>query len=259
MDAVRAMTWNTWWRFGGNWREREPGLVEVLLAERPDLLGIQECWGTTEQTQADRFAQVLGAEAAFVGVSLPPAPIPVEEPDQAEVRMGLGLVSRWPIEAVEECPMPSADRHLVALRARIAHPRGPLHVVVGATSWEQDRVAETSAQVAELGRLVEQVRGELPVILLADLNYDFELPALAALELADGWDAAEPDADPRTLSSTNRFAPPEAANQYDRRIDHVLFDPGSVGATAKAARIIRDEPNGFPPSDHYPVVVDLAF
>jgi endonuclease/exonuclease/phosphatase family metal-dependent hydrolase len=259
MDAVRAMTWNTWWRFGGNWRDREPGLRRLVSELRPDLLGLQECWGTPERTQADVLAADLGAHAAFVGVDLPPAPEPVEEPDQAGVAMGLGLVSRWPIAKVEECAMPSEGRHLVALRARVEHPRGALHVIVGATSWEPERTDESAAQIAELERLTLEAAGELPAILLADLNYDFGFPALRTTSLLDGWAAADDGADPRTLSSTNRFAPPEAENQYERRIDHVLIAPGTSGARPVAARIVRDEPNGLPPSDHYPVVVDLEF
>ncbi len=253
------MTWNTWWRFGGNWREREPGLIQVVDAAAPDLLGLQECWGSSAHTQADRLAAALGAHSAFVEVGLPPAPVPAEYAEQEGISMGLGLVSRWPIAGVEECPMPSEGRHLVALRARVEHPRGALHVVVGATSWEPERVDESSEQIAELERLVLEVAGDVPAILLADLNYDFELPALSRTTLVDGWSAAEPGADPRTLSSTNRFAPPEAEAQYDRRIDHVLIAPGSSSARPVAARIMRDEPGGLPPSDHYPVLVDLEF
>lgn len=259
MDRIRAVTWNVWWRFGGNWRERQPGIVEVLRSVDPDLVGLQECWGDAESTQAEVLAAALGLHAAFIRVGLPPEPEPVEEPSQADVVMGLGLLSRWPIAGVTSAPMPSEGRELAALVATIEHPRGELRVVVGATSWEPDRIAETSAQVQELGRLVLAGPRELPAILLADLNYDDGLPAVGDLRLLDGWDAAEPGDDPRTLSSTNRFAPPEAEAQYDRRIDHVRFTPGRVGCSATAARIIRDEPDGFPPSDHYPLVVDLEF
>jgi endonuclease/exonuclease/phosphatase family metal-dependent hydrolase len=77
------------------------------------------------------------------------------------------------------------------------------------------------------------------------------------MDLIDAWDAAPDGVDERTLSSTNRFAPPEAEDQYERRIDHVLFAPGSLGAHPERAWIVRDEPGGMPPSDHYPVVADI--
>ena len=258
-STLRLATWNVWLRFGGNWREREAGIVAVLRREQPDLVGLQECWGDPETDQARMLAGHLGGQSAFVTVGLPPVPNPPEYAEQIEVSMGLGLVSRWPISKVTAEPMPSADRELSALRAVVEHPRGPLQVVVGATSWEPDRVDETSRQLRELERLVRLGNGSLPSFLLADLNYDFDLPAMRELRLNDGWATADPEADARTLSSTNRFAPVEAVNQYDRRIDHVLFTPGTYGARAVDARILRDEPDGFPPSDHYPMIVDVEF
>jgi endonuclease/exonuclease/phosphatase family metal-dependent hydrolase len=255
MGSIRAMTWNVWWRFGGNWREREPGLLEVIRDVNPDVLGIQECWAEGERTQADVIAEALGGHAAFVEVDLPPA---TAEGDGAA--MGLGLVCRWPISAVETVPVPSEGRRNAALVATIGHPDGELRVVVGATSWEPERVEETAVQVAELQRLTREGRAERPnpSILLADLNYDPTQPALGALQIPDAWDAAEPGADPRTLSETNRFAPSECADQWNRRIDHIRYFPGSAGAVATRAWIVRDEPNGLPPSDHYPVVADIA-
>ena len=260
-DSIRAMTWNVWWRFGGNWREREPGLIAVLRDVDPDLLGIQECWGSEERTQADMVAEALGERyAAFVEQDMPPVPDPPEDDSQRGVVMGIGLVSRWPIASVERVDVPSEGRRNAALVATISRPNGELRVVVGATSWEPERVQEAAVQFAELQRLTRDGHSlrPNPSILLADLNYDPNQPALAGMHLIDAWNAAEPGADPRTLSSANRFAPREAVDQYDRRIDHVLYLPGSEGAVATAARVVRDEPGGMPPSDHYPVVADIA-
>jgi len=260
------MTWNVWWRFGGNWRERQPGLIEVVRAQHPDVLGIQECWGTDGRTQAGVIAAGLDAaeppfDSAFVPVGLPPTPEHPKDATPDGVRMGLGVVSRWPIAGVERVPVFSVGRDNAALVATIEHPRGELRVVVGATSWEPDRVDETGMQVGllqELTRDNHAVR-PLPSILLADLNYDRTQPALAGVDLDDAWDTAEAGADPRTLSFTNRFAPPEAAAQLDRRIDHILYVRGKLGGEASRAWIVRDEPGGFPPSDHYPVVADITF
>jgi endonuclease/exonuclease/phosphatase family metal-dependent hydrolase len=257
MDTIRVMTWNVWWRFGGNWQQRERGLHHVLSEVRPDLLGLQECWGYADTSQAEVLAEQLGMFSAFVRVGLPAEPFPVEEPTQTGATMGLGLLSRWPLRTVVAAGMPSADRHLSALVATVDHPRGSLRVVVGVTSFEPDRVVETSQQLETLERLVS-AGGYLPGVLLADLNYDFEFTAMRELRLSDGWAAADAGADPITYGPSNRFADPAAKQQYGRRIDHVLCHPGQVGARAVWARIIRDEPHGFPPSDHYPVVVDIA-
>src|SRR3546814_9622838 len=123
-----------------------------------------------------------------------------------------------------------------------------MRAVVGATSWEPERVEETAVQVAELQRLTREGREERPYpsILLADLNYDSTQPALGALQLPDAWDAAEPGVDPRTLSETNRFAPSECLDQWNRRIDHIRYLPGSGGARAARAWNGRAEPGGRP-------------
>jgi endonuclease/exonuclease/phosphatase family metal-dependent hydrolase len=255
MNTLRAVTWNVWWRFGGNWREREHGIIQVLHTVQPDVVGLQECWGDNVSTQARLLGDALGMHAAFIPVGLPPE----VAADQVGVVMGLGLLSRWPIATVTAEPLSSGRRDLSALVAVVTHPRGALRVVVGATSWEPERAVETTTQIEQLEHLVLETPHDLPSLLLADLNHDEGFPAVRHLHLVDGWSAAAPDADPRTYSSTNRFASPRAEAQYDRRIDHVRFARGRSGARAIAARIRRDEPDGFPPADHYPVVVDLEF
>ena len=237
------MTWNVWWRFGDDWHRREPGLVAVVRDQQPDVLGVQECWGTEARTQADVLAEAIEGFSAFVPVELPPEPLPPETPSQEGVRMGLGLVSRWPIERVQRVSTPSEGRINAALVGTVGHPLGEMRVVVGATSWEPERVDETTAQVAELRRLTHEDHEHrpLPSLLLADLNYDVTQVPLAGMDLMDAWDAAPDDVDERTLSSTNRFAPPEAVDQFDRRIDHILFAPGTLGARAVGAWIVRAE------------------
>lgn len=177
------MTWNVWWRFGGNWKQRERGLVEVVRDQRPDVLGVQECWGDAETTQADLLAGALHAHSAFTEVGLPPVPSPQNDSPHEGIVMGLGLVSRWPIVRTEKVPMPSFGRVNAALLASVDHPLGELRIVVGATSWEPERMAETTAQVAELQSLTRD-------------------------SATDAW-------------------------------------------------IVRDEPGGLPPSDHYPLVADI--
>jgi endonuclease/exonuclease/phosphatase family metal-dependent hydrolase len=263
--VIRAATWNVWWLFGERWHERAEGIVETLETWHPDIIGLQEAWAFGDRTQPDALAEELTMHPAFVEPGLPPVPEPVEHPDQIGVRIGLGLLSRWPITSVETHPMPSADRGLVALRARIQHPLGPLHVVVGVTSWEPERLDERAAQLEALGDLVcdPALDGRLPVLLLADLNADLDAPDTRRLRerLVDTWgDVNGESVDPRTYGASNRFASSEATLQYNRRIDHVMARAGEPGAPVMVAGswIVRDEPGGIPPSDHYAVVTDLA-
>lgn len=261
--TIRAATWNVWWRFGDDWRARERGIIETLRRVDADIIGLQESWELSGTSQAQVLGEALGMHGAFAGPGLPPVPDPIEHAEQAEVSMGLGLLSRWPIRDIVAHAMPSSDRPLVAMVATIEHPRGALHVIVGAVSWEPEKFDETADQLRELDALANNPAfdGPLPVLVLADCNYDFDMPAMRELSLVDTWGAVNgADVDPRTLSETNRFAPREAEAQFNRRIDHVLARPGTRdrAVDVRASRIVRDEFNGLPPSDHYLVVSDVA-
>ena len=264
--VIRAATWNVWWLFGEQWHERERGIVATLEEWHPDVFGFQEAWAFGDRSQAEALAEELAMHPAFVEPAYPPVPDPVEHPDQIGVRMGLGLLSRWPIRRVVARPLPSPGDDLVAMQATIAHPLGDLHVFVAVTSWEPQDLEYHAAQLATLGDLAcdPALDGPLPVLLLADLNTDFSTPDLAALgtRLSDTWGIANAGrpADPRTFSAQNRFADPAAALQYNRRIDHVLARAGDPEHPVRVAGswIVRSEFDGMPPSDHYLVVTDLS-
>jgi len=99
------------------------------------------------------------------------------------------------------------------------------------------------------------------VLLLADLNADFENESMQLLRqrLVDTWGTVNHGIDPRTLSATNRFAPPDAELQFNRRVDHVMARAGRADApvVVRSSWITRDEFEGLPPSDHYPVFTDF--
>jgi endonuclease/exonuclease/phosphatase family metal-dependent hydrolase len=92
---MRVMTWNVFWRFGGDWREREPAILTTLEAYRPDVLALVETWAGDGTSQPDKLARELGLHAAWVKTSLPPEPDPIEYPEQHGIQVGIGLLSRW--------------------------------------------------------------------------------------------------------------------------------------------------------------------
>ena len=94
------MTWNIWWRFGPKWQERQSVLVETLRAVDPDVVALQEVWGTDETTQAHEFAAILGLHAGFAEPSYPAVPDPPHVSDHDGVTLGLGVLSRWPITSM---------------------------------------------------------------------------------------------------------------------------------------------------------------
>jgi endonuclease/exonuclease/phosphatase family metal-dependent hydrolase len=152
---LRCMTWNVWWRFGPRWQDRQPAILETLRTVGADVVALQEVWGTDGTSQAHGFAERLGMHAAFAAPSLPPPPDPPETEDQAGVRVGLGLLSRWPVAAVRRVEMPARHRTPppVAMVVSLAHPAGTLPVVVACLEWEpaynDDRLAQARA-VADL-------------------------------------------------------------------------------------------------------------
>jgi endonuclease/exonuclease/phosphatase family metal-dependent hydrolase len=108
---VRVMTWNVLWRFRPAWQEREAGIVATLRDLRPDVVGLQETWSGGGVTQPDRLAELVGGlTAAWAPTGLPPAPDPPEFAAQEGIEVGIGLLSRWPIRAVEVHELPHALR-----------------------------------------------------------------------------------------------------------------------------------------------------
>jgi endonuclease/exonuclease/phosphatase family metal-dependent hydrolase len=262
LAPVRLVTWNVLWRFEPDWRAREAGILATLERLRPDVIGLQECWGLAQGSQAHVVADRLGMEAAFVAPSLPPVPDPPEHPDQAGVLMGVGLVSRWPIREVARHELPVSHRQVApaALAARIDHPETPFTVIVAATEWEPAFADDHLAQTRRLAELLSGPPQDGPRFLLADLNCDATQTEFAPLaDVAhDTWELGGGDPGAVTLSSAVPFAPLEATKEIDRRIDHVLVRRGTA-VVADAAFTVDVPVDGLFPSDHFPVVAEVRF
>ena len=264
---MRVMVWNVWWRFGGNWRERESGIVATMDAYRPDLLGLVECWSGDGTDQPHRLAAPHGMHAAWAPTSLPPGPDPELYADQRGIELGVGLVSRWPILSTERHDLPNGQRGgpaPAALLATLDHPRGPLHVVVAGIEGEPRFADDHLAQSRALAALATDARldGPLPVLLLGDLCAAVDQIELAPLvdAMVDTWTAAGADPSAVTLDSAVPYAPVEAVQQIDRRVDHVFARPGRPGLSLSVhgAFLAGDRPiGGVYPSDHYAVGIDL--
>lgn len=269
---MRVMTWNVFWRWGGDYRERAPGIADTLAVYRPDVLGLTETWagGGTSQPQELAAHLSLGGvrmHSAFARTSLPPEPDPVESADQAGMQMGVGLVSRWPISATEVHELPHEQRGgpaPTALLATLDHPRGPLHVIVTCLEWEPAYAADQRAQASVVAALASDARldGPMPVLVLGDMNAAADHAEIAPLmrALVDTFAAGGGDPAAKTIDSTIPHAPIEATHLIDRRIDHILARPGRGGqrVTVTGAFIAGDRPvTGYYPSDHYAVGVDI--
>jgi endonuclease/exonuclease/phosphatase family metal-dependent hydrolase len=260
------MTWNLWWRFGPQWRQRQRGILHSMRTVDPDIAALQEVWGTSSMTQAHLLAADLGYHAEFAAPSLPPPPDPPEDPDQADVQVGLALVSRWPVTAARRVEMPARHRApTVALAATVAHPVGPLNVVVACLEWEPAYQDDRHAQARTLADLAANpsLDGPLPVIVAGDLNAAPDSPVLRPLleVLSDAWSLGQGDPSAVSLSSRHPFAPLEATELIDQRIDHVLVRPGRSGqdVSVEQAFLAGEPVDGVEPSDHRAVICDVAW
>ena len=267
VETARLMTWNVWWRFGPQWRERQAGLVETIGSIGADVVGLQETWGSGASSQAGEFADALGFHAAFAAPSLPPVPDPPANPDHAGVELGVGLLSRWPIVSAEPRSLPSRYRRAepVSLVATVAHPAGPLHVIVTCLEWEPAFQDDRLDQGVAAARLATEpaLDGASPVVLMGDLNAAPGSPVLRALDdaLVDAWVAGGGDPAAVSLRSDHPFAPLEATELIDQRIDHIYLRAGQLGQRmdVTAPRLAGDPIDGLEPSDHRAVVCDLAW
>jgi endonuclease/exonuclease/phosphatase family metal-dependent hydrolase len=263
---VTVMTWNIWWRFGPDWRARQPRIVETIRRVDPDVVALQEVWGTAETSQAHEYAEQLGLHAAFATPGLPPVPDPPENPDQEGVEMGVGLLSRWPILESRAVTMPARHQSPpAAMLTTLDHPAGPLHVVVACLEWEpaynDDRVAQAHA-VVDLAT-DPTLDGPLPVFLAGDLNAAPDSPVLRPLHdvLTDAWTAGGGDPAAVTLASSHPSAPLEAEELIDQRIDHIFVRPGQPGVRVEveSATLAGEAIEDLFPSDHRAIVCDVGW
>jgi endonuclease/exonuclease/phosphatase family metal-dependent hydrolase len=132
-------------------------------------------------------------------------------------------------------------------------------VLVAATEWEPDFADDHLAQTSRLAELLG-TDDDVPRFLLADLNCDASqaefAPFIGAAD--DTWELGNGDVDAVTLSSAVPFAPLEATKEIDRRIDHVLVGRG-WSVEVEAAFTVPEPVDGVYPSDHFPVIADVAF
>lgn len=267
--TVRLVTWNLWWRFGP-WRERMTAITASLIAERPDVVTLQEVWADADRNQAELLAAALGLEHVAWSPNREPGSWQRRVDDGGpDVAIGNAILSRWPLDT-DELLLPHGDRRegRTALGAIVDHPAGPFPLVTTHLSSPPPesavRVDQVRALMPFVAGLLARTPGAIPVV-TGDLNAEPEsdevrllsglltAPVVPGLSLVDAWRYA-PRGEPGW--TWRRENPHLADSKIDARIDYVLLglltrvvDVGLVGAGAI---------DGMWPSDHLGVRVDLA-
>ncbi|HEY8471671.1 MAG TPA: endonuclease/exonuclease/phosphatase family protein [Natronosporangium sp.] len=268
---MRILTWNLWWRHGP-WQQRRAAIAETLAAIGPDVCGLQEVWGDPEENLAAQLADRLGMHWCW-------ASVPVSARHRANhgehIRIGNAILSRWPIAAQAEHPLPVADgeQPRVAAHARIEAPGGALPFFTTHLTARADASAERVAQVRALAEFVNAHRdgAGYPPVVTGDLNAEPDsdevrllsglntAPAVPGLVLVDAWRYAESGDPGLTWSRRNPYVRDIAV--LEARIDYVLvgipFD--RQRGRVRSVRVAADQPvDGVWPSDHFAVVAEVS-
>jgi endonuclease/exonuclease/phosphatase family metal-dependent hydrolase len=238
---------------------------EALRALAPDVVALQEAsWSRDRGEVASRLAGRLGLNHVYA-----PASMRLFETGWLnrfaaafmDFSEGPAILSRFPIVRWEAHKLPRCGRSLdprVMLFAELATPGGLLPVF-------STHISGHVCHAAALATLVRERRGDLPGVLMGDLNAVEWSAAIRGLVgeagLFDSFRVGNPDApgftvwQPVTVPERRAF----------RRVDYVFLAPGHLfPGTVRASRVVVDAPGRLPdgtalwPSDHYGVMADLT-
>lgn len=244
---MRIATLNTW-KNEGEYARRLDLMARGLAALAPDVVCLQECFAGAGRDTAASLAQALGLTC-----QARPARAKPRRHDGALVAStsGLAILSRLPALAESAHPLAShpADGERIAQRLDLAVGGRPLRILnlhlthLRGPEFTGLRTRQLAAALRWAGE--DHVAG---LVVAGDLNAGATDPALAALNAEVGFEAATflgPRADARLPAGP--------------AIDHlVLQEPGGWRVTSRFRALDEADPEGWLPSDHAAIVVDLA-
>jgi endonuclease/exonuclease/phosphatase family metal-dependent hydrolase len=240
-------------------------VTEALRELRPDVVALQEAsWSRSRGDVASRLAGRLGLNHAYSPSSMwlfDTSWFNKAAAALMDFSEGPAILTRFPIARSETHKLPRCGRRLdprVLLFVELVTPAGHLPVFSTHTSGHACHAEAVAA-------LVRERRGDLPGVLMGDLNAVESSTAIKGLleeaGLVDAFRAKNPEAPGHTVWQP--VLVPE--RRAFRRVDYVLMAPGRIfpGAVVDS-RVVVDAPGRLPdgsaiwPSDHYGVLADLA-
>jgi len=265
-NGVRVLQMNIFHR-GADWERRRELLRRGLREYAPDLVAFEE---TVVTADYDQVRDLLGPDW-FVH----------HQKERSADGTGVSLVSRWPLEDVQELDLSVTERTEqfpgVSIIARVTAPGpiGGLIFVNQKPTWQRGYEYERELQAVKAARvledLVEQEFGH--VIVAGDLD---AVPDTASVRFwtgrqslertsvmyRDAWEAIHGAAGGHTFTPDNLLVQlGEMPLELGRRIDYVLVRAVDHGPTLRVAncQLVFAEPSdGIWGSDHFGVLADLA-
>lgn len=230
-DVLRVMSYNVNFGLAG-----DPAAVAAIAQAAPEIVFLQET--------NDAWAEALVA-------GLPQYPHHRFAPPPDLPAGGMGVLSRYPIVAVDQ--LPSVNGPFFAWRVVLDTPQGRIQVlnvhlrppmsdggswVVGYFSTRDDRERELAWHVARLDP-------RLPTLIVGDFNEEHGGRALAVVDRLGYTDAIA-----QYAGKTRTWEWPVGGLTIRFQLDHVLYDDRFVAHAAGVVEAGR--------SDHKPIWADLA-
>lgn len=226
-ERLRAMTFNI--KHGAGLLER---VAEVILAEAPDLVAVQEVDVDAERSgridQGAELSQLTGMEHAFESALA----------FESGGLYGQVVLSRFPIAGARKVDLPASGEPRIAVLAEIELEGGGSIVAVSAHLSQREEEHEAQARA-----IVDALASSPPALVMGDMNEAPGGPATAVL--AGALLDAHAEAGSGEGLTHPSFAP-------SRRIDFVFFD-------VRLGRPLEAHVPAVLVSDHRPVVATFPW
>lgn len=253
------------WNLSGPWRQRREEIPAWIRHVAPDVVCLQEMIETADgRNQAEELAAATGDgwAVAYAGRVI-----------HDDVLFGNGVLSRWPIDATDECDLEHQPAEGEVQRLVLhARTRG-VDVYSTHLNWRFHEGAIRERQVLQLAAFVEETANPsapLPPIVAGDFNAEPDsaevrfMGGLGSLDgrsvyFQDAWRVAGGRGPGFTWDNRNPFA--AAEHEPDRRIDYVFvgWRRDSGAGRVESARVVCDRALGSTfPSDHFGLVADIT-
>jgi endonuclease/exonuclease/phosphatase family metal-dependent hydrolase len=228
------------------WEERLPLILDTLLAESPDVIGLQEVYLPIQQAEliANRVnARMERSYSVFTGQKWG------EDPEE-----GIAMLSRLPVRAYEHTNLPETSR----LAQRLCVTIEGRSVDVVNTHLHHQPTFEEKIRLRQMAHILEWMferGGDHRWILLGDMNAQ---PASITIQAAGLRLTSALPADAVTFPAPLRRS--EYPADLALQIDYVLYD--AMRLHLLNAAVIAQETHSQDPtlsaSDHYGVAAEFA-